>query len=306
MNQVLDATWSEQVTRLRLGVGAVDALGRAGVIAGLGLHVEDVPRPWPLPADPRRVIGGDAGLPGVAASPSGRFALAFPVRETSTSDRVTVRVVDPARRYVPRRLSVPAPALTTVIAADVAHAADPALPLTPRACWPRLFPGAAYGVAAGATVLRGVVRAQDGTLLPWARVVARTARSIEIVDDQGHVSMIQPVLGRAHGDDRGEFLLVVGALPREVAVAATTPTIDLEVVVQVRPVPPVGDPVDSPTGSRRDPLWHLPVEVVPSLDPDDDVTTGVTTPGGYVAGVTVALTLRRGAATRPAVPFVVP
>jgi hypothetical protein len=307
-NEVLDPVWAERVVRLRLGIGAVDALGRPGVVTGLTLHGEDRPRPTPLPADPRVPVGDDAGLPGVGPSPTGRFALAFPDREpTAPPARITVRLVDRSRRYVPRRLSIPAPTRAAVVAGDVAHAADPTRPLTPRACRPALFPGANYGLQAGATVLRGsVLSAGVGTPRPWARVTARTAAPIVIVDDQGVETAVQPVLGRAHGDDRGEFLLVVGSMPRDVAVLQATPTIDLEVRVAVRPFPAAAAPVTSPTGSRRDPLWHLPIEVVADLDQDDEVTRGVAVPAGYTSVLTTVVTVRRGTVSRPAVPFFVP
>lgn len=302
--QLLGPPWSELVTRLRLGIAARDGLGRATAPAGLGLYLEDVPRPWPYPADPRVVLGEDAGLPGIRRSPTGRFALAFPGRPAQDGARVLLRIIDRSRRYVPRRFSVPVPDEDTVLAAESAHAADPSLPLVPRAFRPALFPGAAYGVAAGATVLRGrVLDAATSAPVPWARVEARTAQPIDIIDEDGNVVPTRPVLGRAHGDDRGEFLLVVGALPRDVVVTATTPMIELLVRVTAGPSPAVFETSASPLQSPRDPVWRLPVEMVPGLAPDDGVTSGVTDPPGYTATVTETVSCRRGAATRPAVVF---
>jgi hypothetical protein len=304
VTQLLGPPWSERVTRLRLGIAARDVLGRSAAPAGLGLYLEDVPRPWPYPAGPGVVLGEDAGLPGVRRSPAGRFALTFPPRRAQDGSRVLLRIIDRSRRYVPRRFSIPVPDEATVLAAEFAHAADPALPPVPRTFAPALFPGAAYGVAAGATVLRGMVL-DDATSVPvpWARVEARTAQPIDVIRDDGNVVPTHPVLGRAHGDDRGEFLLVVGALPRDVVVSATTPMIELLVRVAAGPSPAVFETSASPLQSPRDPVWRLPVEIVSDLAPDDGVTSGVTDPAGYTATVTQKVSCRRGAATRPAVVF---
>ena len=304
VNQVLGPSWSERVSRLRLGIAVRDGLGRSTAPAGLGLYLEDVPRPWPYSTDPGLVLGGDAGLPGVPRSPAGRFALTFAARAAQDASRVLLRIIDPSRRYVPRRFSVPVPGEDTVLAAELAHATDPSLPPLPRSFRPALFPGAAYGAAAGATVLRGVVLdASTSVPVPWARVEARTAQPIDVIDDQGNAVATHPVLGRAHGDDRGDFLLMVGALPRDVVVTATTPMIELLVRVTAGPSPAVFDVSASPLQSPRDPVWGLPVEIVPDLAPDDGVTSGVTDPAGYTATVTETVSCRRGAATRPAVVF---
>jgi hypothetical protein len=84
---------------------------------------------------------------------------------------------------------------------------------------------------------------------------------------------------RAHGDDRGEFLLVVGSLPIMQAQQRSL-TVDLDIVVRARPVPPPGTPVDSPAQSRADPLWHMPLEPLAALDPADPVAAGEVLPAG--------------------------
>ena len=310
---ILPAPWSERVWRLRLGIAPRDALGRPGPIGGLGLHSESVPKPWLVPPGPPEVLDPGIGLPGIPQSPSGRFAVKYErdhVDAPGAPKPLVVRIVDRHRAYVARRFSIPVPKLETVQDADAAHAADPASPLTPRAFRPVLFPGSAYGTAAGATVVRGrVVWESNDRPAAWARVAARTADEIEIRDDNGDViATLQPLLGRAHGDEKGEFVLVVGPVPSGLGLGIEMKlrTLDLSVRVQVRPEPPVTDPVESPTGSRDDPLWHLPVEDVASLSPTDPVATGDTVPAGYTAGVTKNVTCRLGTATRPAVTFVVP
>ncbi|HEU5387302.1 MAG TPA: hypothetical protein VFV73_15490 [Streptosporangiaceae bacterium] len=289
MNEILAPGWAERLTRLRLGIELADALGRPGPLAGLGLFSENVPRPHPVP---RRPAPGDAiGLPGVQQNPSGRFAIAFTARDAGAPDRIEVRAIDPSRRCVPRRLSIPVPSLAAVLAADQAHDIDPAVPLAPRACRPLLFPGAGYGPQAGATTIRGrATWGPGGPPVQWARVEATA-------DGAGHSGP-----WRAHGDDRGEFLLVIGVLSVMQAQQRSL-TVDVNVTVHARPVPPPDTPVDSPAGSRRDPLWHLPVERLATLGSSDPVAAGEVLPPGYTATVSRVVTCRRGRPARP-LPFV--
>jgi hypothetical protein len=297
VNEILPAVWSERVVRLRLGIEPVDALGRTGPLAGLGLHLEDVPRPVPLPrgrpgATPFGDIDAGVGLPRVPQSPSGRFAIAFPPAAPRglandgterpgqpTGAPLVVRILDRRRRYVPRRLSIPVPRLTEVLTAD---------PPAPRACRPALYPGTSYGPGPGATVVRArVTWDAGGQPAQWVRVVAYA---------QGAPQPREP-LGRAHGDDRGEFLLVLATLPRELA-GQRTQTLDVELQVTARPVPDKDVTVDSPTASRDDPLWHLPVEPVAALAPDDAVAAGTVDPPGFSASSTRVLPCRRGSVTQ--------
>jgi hypothetical protein len=178
-----------------------------------------------------------------------------------------------------------------VRAAEIEHNVDPSRPLVARACYPVLFPGADHGAPAGATVLRGrVTWGAGGPPAPWVRVEARVTTGN------------QPQPWRAHGDDRGEFVLVLGALPLQLALQRVR-TVDVDVVVHARPLPAEGAPVDSPSGTRQDPLWHLPVEPVGSLDPADAVTSGAAVPAGYTAVSTQTVRCRRGGITQP-LPFV--
>ncbi|WP_138760646.1 hypothetical protein [Modestobacter altitudinis] len=291
MNTFLASGWDERLVRLRLGIQPVDAVtpvpGPLGAPAGITVHLETVPRPHPVPppsADPRRP-GEAVGLPTLRRSPTGRFAVLVGSRVTDGPARLDVRIVDGSRRHVPRRLSVPAPDVAAIVAADQG-------PSPERTCLPALFPGAAYGVHPGATAVRGrVVWSSDRAPVQWARVEARIAGA-------------PAVSWRAHGDDRGEFLLLVGALDRQQAIALTG-TLDLDVTVRARPRPTDQEPVDSPTGSRADPLWHLPVEQVGRLAPDDPTTAGTAVPPGYTVTLTRPVTCRRGAVVRPD-PFALP
>ncbi|SFO74615.1 hypothetical protein SAMN05660464_0921 [Geodermatophilus dictyosporus] len=292
MNTFLAPGWDERLDRLRLGIQPVDALadlpGPLDAPAGIAVHLETVPRPHPVPqpsADPHRPTDG-AGLPLLRRSPTGRFAVLVGSRRTDAPARLDVRIVDGARRYVPRRLSVPVPDVAAILAADEGG------PFPDRACRPALFPGATYGVSTGATAVRGrVLWSSDGAPAQWARVEAR-------------LSGTQAVSWRAHADQRGEFLLLVGTLRLQQAMARTG-TLDLDVTVRARPRPASSAPVDSPTGSRADPLWHLPVERVGTLTPGDPVTAGTAVPPGYTATLTRAVRCRRGHVVRPD-PFVLP
>jgi hypothetical protein len=130
---------------------------------------------------------------------------------------------------------------------------------------PALFPGAAYPLPAGAVGCRGrVTQVADGAPLRWARVLAERGDGT--------------VVGRAHGDENGEFLLllnsavVVGAdlaLPLAATVTVFGPG--------VPPSPSPGDPAD-------DPLWDLPLEAADDTGFGEQVLAGEVEPDGYVAG----------------------
>ena len=159
-----------------------------------------------------------------------------------------LRLTDDSRRYVPRRLSISlAPPAATKLS-------------------PGLFPGAAYDCTSRATGIRGSAT-RAGAALRWARVEARLPADTAVKG---------AVVGRAHGDDRGEFLLLLGV---EAATIGDLPlAIDLEVVVYAPlPNPPAPGTPDLPS---LDPLWDLPLEVVPTTSPDD-VTPGLRLPPGY-------------------------
>jgi hypothetical protein len=166
-------------------------------------------------------------------------------------DKLAVRIWDDSRRYVPRRLDV-----------DLLNNA-----LVPPAKWgrivrPALWPGAAYGIPAGAVGCRGWVK--RGTApLRWARVEAKVGTT---------------VVGRAHGDDRGEFVLLLGSA------AAPGPELNFPLNVTVTVFGPTAVPVPAP-GHQDDPLWDLPLEAVPAAGADA-VLAGTALPTGYRATTT--------------------
>jgi hypothetical protein len=187
-------------------------------------------------------------------------ALRVLLHGTGIDTSVDVRLDDPHRRYVPRRFAVTIPSLAALDAAD-----DGAAVLAPalRLVRPTLFPGAAYDAPATATGIRGSAR-RDSAPLRWARVEAQL--------DDG------TVVGRAHGDDRGEFLLLLGNNPA--GLGSATKTLTLNVVV----TGPEPKPVAASAAVTADPLWDLPLEQVPDPTAADDVMTGKQLPSGYDPG----------------------
>lgn len=267
MNAFLPDVYAEGLHRLVLGLEPVDAARRSLIAHPVEVVLDGIPVP---PPPGRRKPGWAAfdvryvpprlrdALPRIERHPSCRHALLY--RPTS-KDHVDVRLVDPERRFVPRRLRLPI----------VKKNDDPdKFPYTDRVRRPALFPGAAYDVSETATGLRGRVLRSVKPAVPlrWARIEARLPNGLTI--------------GRAHGDDRGEFLLLLGLL----AAVGAPPAGDLASPVKVRltvfgqdpaPVPPS---VDVPI---RDPLWDLPVEEAPAPGALDDVAPGERPPINYVS-----------------------
>jgi hypothetical protein len=85
------------------------------------------------------------------------------------------------------------------------------------------------------------------------------------------------LVGRAHGDDRGEFLLLVALPPTHVGVVTDPLPVTLTVLAPDKP--PV---LSRPDLAALDPYWDLPQEALlaPGTVPDP-VAEGVTPPNGY-------------------------
>ena len=209
--------------RLALGVLARDSLTSRGAADGLRVGWEAAPRLlpphhaawWPC-VDLERVGGGRFRLRATRPRPA----------------VVTVRLHDPARRYISRRLEVtlwPHAALVNPDPAYQVAVASRTLPV-----W--LAPGAAHPLPRGTTAVRGRV-VRDGLPVRWARVVG--------------VGPGNAVLGRTRSDDRGEFLLVLAETNQN----PVESTVGIDLLIH--------GPVDPPLSpSPTDPLAELPAEPV--------------------------------------------
>ncbi len=183
---------------------------------------------------------------------------------------VQLRFDDRGRRFVPRRLRF----------------AVPAQPPPDGQPWMRLrlvglYPGAAYPFSRGATGLRGRVK-RGGVDVKWTRVEARINGE---------------VVGRAHGDDRGEFLLLLG--PPAAGPGDLELRFPAEVTISLPP-PPAAVPAPAPPGPRRreqDRLQDLAVEDVPDGIPGLGVAIGAALPNGYQPAPPVNVTFDLGAVT---------
>ena len=227
--------------RLALGLVTRDAVNDRGTTAPLRVGWEasghllprDHPRWWPC-VDFERVGGGRFRLLAMASRP----------------ETLTVRVYDRTRRYVTRRLGVklwPHSALVDPVPANLVAVASRTLPV-----W--LFPGAAYPLPRGATAIRGRV-ARQGKAQPWARLTAIAASGT--------------ILGQAHGDDRGEFVLLLTHTNQN----PVQSTVDVRLLVR------------GPDGTAPDPPEEpvtRPANPPNASDLDNPLLRGRTPPTGHV------------------------
>lgn len=181
------------------------------------------------------------------------------------------RVDQDPRRFVPRRV-----ALTPVLVDGL----PPASTVNTRTAW--LWPGAAYPLPARSTAVRGrVLRDLGGGQsepIAWARVVCTKpgAGAPNFASEKK--------LGWGHGDDRGEFLLVLGA--SAVSGGGALPAqIPLHIWVFLPPPEAVW--------SADDPLASLPLEDG-GISALDDVLKGRAVPAAYLPQSARALTLKLG------------
>jgi hypothetical protein len=184
MNEFLPTRYDERIDRLTLGIEPIDAVRRVRIASPVELALDATP------IDPERALDdifglseATSGLRRVRRRNSCRFVVS--TLEQIEDPVVALRFNDPARRFVPRRLRYAVPA-------------DPR-DRRFRVRRPVLFPGAAYDVDETSTGLRARVTwqsAADSPPVRWARVAATIGGNR---------------VGYAHGDDRGEFLLLLGS-----------------------------------------------------------------------------------------------
>jgi hypothetical protein len=266
------AIFDDLVYRLALGLEPRDGVSGTRIARRVDIAVDGAPDfdydvgPWPEQSPV-------AGLRLLRRHGSGRFVLVY---DRTVRTPVTVRLVPRDRRYVPRKLK-----FAIKSEADVLTAEDAGndIPTTSRAWRPVLFPGAGYDVPDTATGVRGLVR-KAGEPIRWTRVEATIGPR---------------VIGRAHGDDRGEFLLVLGQ--NTGAVGDLVSPLAVTITVYARNPALALD--------KKDALSDLPVETAagPGVVPDD-VSAGITLPSLYVqvAQLNPLLTLGRLTSVPIAVP----
>jgi hypothetical protein len=193
------------------------------------------------------------------------------VNPNGAAPSITVRLDDVSRRYVPRRFTLPLWTKLEIEAADPVDETHPAtgpyVPLASRLLRAFLLPGAGYALPRGATALRGRVE-RNGAAVRWPRVLASGPGNVRV--------------GAAHGDDRGEFVLLVRSTGTMPPPAPSTFDIDLTVVA-----PDPANPFAAPDPADR--CADLVIEsLLRSSNPatpnelDNDVLRGVATPSGYL------------------------
>lgn len=272
MNAFVESRFTEKLTRVALGLEPLDSERRTRIAHPVAVTFDVAPPGRERPPVERH----DSCLHvlryyessedrvemniSVAKGKHGTRRVGFPILPSSS---IALRFDDPARRFVARRFSFP---LLTATAAD-------ATPFNPglRIRRPVLFPGAAYDVSGAATGLRGRVL-RDGEPVRWARVEATIPGTTINV-------------GRAHGDDRGEFLLLLapGASPLD---DLEDDKLEISVTAFAPALPPV--PAD-PSVPELDPLWDLPLEEAAPPGQPDPVSAGEIIPPGYVSTLTSTL-----------------
>jgi hypothetical protein len=260
------------IVRLALGIEVVDAARDQRTGLPISVVFDDVAR-------------GNI-RPRLLRHASNRFTLTYDDYFTPQPRTADIRVFDSAseiyatrtdnRRLIPRRFRF---ALRSLAQAEAQS------PLS-RTCRPRLFPGAAYPIGNVYTGLRGRAMRQaagDRPLRParWVRALAT------VPPNEADLSQAA-VVGRAMGDDRGEFLLLINsgafAGPPQKTLAAR---ITIFAPAETEPIP-----ADLP---QRDPLWDAPREEPNSFADSDTVLRGEALPAGYakVAERIVALPVGR-------------
>jgi hypothetical protein len=262
-NEFLPSRYVEVIDRLALGIEPIDAQ-RGGRLA------------YPLQIQHEASVSG-LPRPPIERHESNLYALRFQKGITTPlqlrffdSTSPSYRPERDRRRIVARRFSIPILDRATVEAAEKTEAdanSKEAKDFRRRIRRPVFFPGAAYDFCATTTGLRGRVM-RGGKPMRWARITATLNGSAVVV-------------GRAHGDDRGEFLLLINA---SVTTGSATPTpLAIKVTVTGPQTMPTPAPPDLPD---IDPLWDLPVEVLSTPGADDPTAIGETIPWAVKKEVT--------------------
>lgn len=190
-------------------------------------------------------------------------------KQGTVIENADIRVYDASREFVPRRLQFTIPSIAA------AELSQPSARVTAVG----LFPSAAYSVPSGATGLRGRVE-REGKPLRWARVEARIGGGAGTV------------VGRAQGDDRGEFLLILA--PRAGGVGDLPALLSVNVTVYARPK------AATPAVPENDPLGDMEIEAVSGAA----VAWGDVIPASYTSKVSRVVKLAFATIRSDELPFV--
>jgi|SRR5215472_13673928 len=269
-NRFVAARYTEQVQRLALGLEPIDQAGGGRVPHVVQAALENVPQPPTAlyHLQPWEWVG--SRLPRFPRHQSCHYAIVY---RPGFRTPVDLRLFDTVRRFVPRRLRVTVATEANVTAPETDPNRAP-VPLARRVVRPAMFPGAAYNVSEAFTGLRGRV-VRGGKPMRWARIEARLHET-------------QEVIGRAHGDDRGDFLLLIRWRGSQAAAPSDPMHVD------VRVLGPTVVPTETYAGQAQvDDLWDLPQEspAVPVHAAGDPVADGMALPPGYQGSTTGDITV---------------
>lgn len=266
--------------RLVLGVECLDAITEQRLRTDVAIGRELDPRRLPPNHDPQwpclsllRKGTGRGQLLYDATTPT----RTLPVPPAPPGPPMArLRLVDPWRRFVARRLDAMLWTLTDVLAAE---ATPPTVPAAARLLRPWLWPGTAAQLPPGVTAIRGVV--QSGAQpVRWARLTALRPTGGPLPD----------VVGHGHTDERGEFVVVItgtGTLPPP---PPDSLQIDLQVIAPDPATAPPVDPDDTYADLVVETLARASNPPLPT-ELDNDVLHGTATPPGYVANTAAVPTL---------------
>jgi hypothetical protein len=295
VNHFVPTRFSELAQRLALGLELLDSERQNRIAKPISVAFDGIPRPIPDDRSPPRAFGGFEildELERVDRHASCLHALIYrkglyrrpPIPGDPAT--VTLRFLSPERQFVPRRVRFELLDPGPIEAADEANpdAGDPSkLGFPSRLRSVTLWPGAAYDVSSASTGLRGRVRSKaDGTPVRWTRVIAFA--------DAGGAPDLELEVGRAHGDDRGEFLLLLDSAAGGIGPFDRTLSVTAHVFVFAN----AAVPVPTPEQLRKDPLWDLTAEIVATPDRTDDVLRGEKLPPGFTLQDSKSLTFQLG------------
>lgn len=268
--------------RLALAVDCVDAVTESPLIIQVRIGAEVAPRLRSYPDDPT--------WPCADLIPHG-VGRATRLHRPPMPANITVRIADPTRRYVPRRLTTPLRTDAAITASD--NGTGTYIPVGSRRLRPWLSPGSAYQIPRTTTAIRGRVM-RGAVAARWPRITA--------IGPGGEA------VGWAHGDDRGEFVLVIVSTGTLHPPAPSKLPVTLIVTAPTNPPAISDDPLADPSADLV--VEAVPQSQVPPADTDlnSPLLKGRTTPPGYVTSTTsTTLTVSVGVITQlPAdVPFTV-